>query len=82
MAVHNAAGPVSVLRWSPTLWRRMEALRDRILFGLGTREPVIAVANEERAVLAVTMQWRKPLSIEEVNQLADTPDVRARAGRP
>jgi hypothetical protein len=60
----------------------MEAIRDRILFGLGSSEPVIPVEGEERAMLAVTMQWRKPLSFAEVAQLGDTPDVRARPGRP
>lgn len=74
--------PVSVLRWSPTRWRKMEALRDRVLFGLGSPEPVIPIDGEERAMTLVTMQWRKPLSIEEVAQLAPTPEVRAREGRP
>ncbi len=71
-----------VLRWSPTRWRKMEAVRDRILFGLGTDEPLIPVSGEERARLGVTMQWRKPLSIQEITQLAQTPEVRARHGRP
>jgi hypothetical protein len=60
----------------------MEHIRDRILFGLGSLEPLIPVEGEERAMLRVTMQWRKPLSIPEIAQLADTPEVRARAGRP
>lgn len=82
LAVHDVAGPVSVLRWSPTRWRKVEALRDRILYGLGSSEPVIPVQAEELARLSVTMQWRKPLSIMEINQLAETPEVRARPGRP
>jgi hypothetical protein len=28
------------------------------------------------------MHWRKPLSIEEVNRMAPTEEVRARKGRP
>lgn len=60
----------------------MEAMRDRILFGLGSPEPVIPVEGKERAMLRITMQWRKPLSIEEVAQMALTPEVRAREGRP
>ncbi len=60
----------------------MEAVRDRILFGLGTDETVIPVWGEEHALIVVTMQWRKPLSISEIAQLAQTPDVRARMGRP
>lgn len=60
----------------------MEALRDRVLFGLGSPEPIIPVEGEERAMLNVTMQWRKPLSIEEIAQMAQTPEVRARPGRP
>lgn len=60
----------------------MEAMRDRILFRLGSPEPVIPVEGEELSMLRVTMQWRKPLSIEEIPQLAQTPEVRARQGRP
>jgi hypothetical protein len=30
----------------------------------------------------VTMQWRKPLTIEEVARMAQTPEVRERRGRP
>lgn len=33
-------------------------------------------------MLSVTMQWRKPLSFDEVAQMAPTPEVRAREGRP
>ena len=75
-------GPLSVLRWSPTRRRKIEALRDRILFGLGSSEPVIPVSGEEQAMLQVSMQWRKPLSLVEINQMADTPAVRRREGRP
>jgi hypothetical protein len=60
----------------------MEALRDRILFGVGSPEPVIPISGEELAMARVTMQWRKPLSIAEVNRLAPTPEVRQRPGRP
>lgn len=74
--------PVSVLRWSPTRWRKMEALRDRLLFRCGSPEPVIPIEGEERTMALVTMQWRKLLSIEEVSQQAPTAEVRAREGRP
>jgi hypothetical protein len=60
----------------------MEALRDRILFNLGSDEPVIPVKGAEQAALTMTMQWRKPLSFPEINQMADTPEVRTRPGRP
>lgn len=62
--------------------RRLEAHKDRIFRGLGSPEAVIPVEGEELAMLRVTMQWRKPLSILEINQMADTPEVRARPGRP
>jgi hypothetical protein len=45
----------------------------------GTDEPLIEAVGEGAIV---TMQWRKPLSIEEVNRMAPTPEVRARPGRP
>jgi hypothetical protein len=61
---------------------RSTGYRSSILFGLGSGEPVIAVEGEERAMLSVTMQWRKPLSFDEVAQMAPTPEVRAREGRP
>jgi hypothetical protein len=38
--------------------------------------------HEELALAKVTMQWRKPASIEEVARLAPTPEVRERPGRP
>jgi len=48
----------------------------------GTDEPAIAPEGEEAALLVVTRQWRKPLSIAEVAQMAPTPEVRQRQGRP
>jgi hypothetical protein len=73
------AGPVPVLRWSPTTRRKIEAVRDRIFAMCGTDELVIEAVGEGTVV---TMQWRKPLSIEEVNRMAPTPEVRERRGRP
>jgi hypothetical protein len=64
-----------VLRWSPTKWRKAEAVRDKALRGVGTDEPWI----EERGLLAV--HYRRPLRIDEVNHMAPTPEVRAREGR-
>jgi hypothetical protein len=64
----------------------MEALRDRIMFNVGTSEPFIGEDVQEIAdVLGVSpraMHWRKPLSIEEINRMAQTPEVRERPGRP
>lgn len=71
-----------MLSLSPTIIRRLEAYKDSIFRGIGSPEQVIPVEGEERAMLKVTMQWRKPLSIMEVNQMAQTPEVRARPGRP
>jgi hypothetical protein len=82
LAVHDRSGPVPVLRWSPTIHRRIEALRDRIMRGVGTDEPLIAPEGEEAALLQVTMQWRKPLRIDEVARMAPTQEVRERRGRP
>jgi hypothetical protein len=60
----------------------MEAVCNRIFFNIGAPEPLIPVEGEERAMLRHTMQWRKPLSVSEIAQMAETPDVRARPGRP
>ena len=54
----------------------MEAIRDSVMGQLGTMEPLV----EEP--LKVSMHWRKPLNIIEINQMAPTPEVRARPGRP
>ena len=78
LAVHDRSGPVPVLRWSPTLHRRIEAMRDRIMRGVGTDEALIPDELPTR----VTRQWRKPLRIDEVARMAPTPEVRERKGRP
>jgi hypothetical protein len=36
----------------------------------------------EHQAEAAAAHWRKPLSLVEVNQMAPTPEVRARPGRP
>ena len=48
----------------------------------GTDEPLIAPYGEEAALMLVTMQWRRPLSIEEIARMAPTAEVRERRGRP
>lgn len=62
--------------------REIETIRDRIFRMCGSNEPVIAPEGEEAAMLTVTLQWRKPLSIEEVARMAPTVEVRERKGRP
>jgi hypothetical protein len=84
LSVHSATRPVPVLRWSPTTRRRVEAVRDRIMTMCGTSEALIPVGGDEFPLghQPVTLQWRKPLSIPEVNRLAPTQEVRERRGRP
>jgi len=64
----------------------MEALRDKIMRGCGTDEPwFMEDVNELQAALGaspVAVHWRKPLRIDEVARMAQTPEVRAREGRP
>lgn len=55
--------------------RKVIVRRDLIMRRLGTAEKLVQ-ENTERA-----MQWRKPLSLAEVNQMAPTPEVLARPGR-
>ena len=75
--------PVPVLRWSPTLASKMVAVRDRIMFGIGTDEPWYAEhMAHEIAKRAIAVHWRKPLRVDEINQLAPTAEVRERRGRP
>lgn len=52
---------------------------EKIMGRVGTNEAIIP---EESGDLTVTAQWRKPLSLTEINRMAPTPEVRARAGRP
>jgi hypothetical protein len=49
---------------------------------LGTAEPLIQPEGDELALLKITRQWRKPLRIDEINQLAPTAERRERRGRP
>ena len=52
----------------------------------GTDEALIAVDYREIAaevgIAPRTMQWRKPLRVDEVARMAPTPEVRERRGRP
>lgn len=71
-----------VLSWGPSDRRKIEAARDAIFQEIGTDEPLYE--EDMRQVFgdrAITVNWRKPLRIDEVNRLAPTPDVRARPGR-
>lgn len=53
---------------------------------IGTTETIIAedilALAGEFGVSPAAMHWRKPLSMEEVAQMAQTPEVIERKGRP
>ncbi len=75
--------PVPVLRWSPNQHRRAEAIRDDVMRGLGTNDDYIR--EDMSAILgtrAVSVHWRKPLRLDEVPRMTETPEVRSRPGRP
>ncbi|HEY1430782.1 MAG TPA: hypothetical protein VGF39_04020 [Stellaceae bacterium] len=65
----------------------MERIRDRIFLGLGTDEPLFEeVLPDELAIarfghLPISVNWRRPLSLAEVNRMAPTEAVRQRRGR-
>jgi len=60
----------------------MEAVRDRIMFKTGTDEPWYLDREWlEEYPEARAANWRKPLSLLEIPQMAETPDVRQRRGR-
>jgi hypothetical protein len=64
------------------MWRKAEALRDKIMRGVGTDEPWFCEATaEESGAFGLAVHWRKPLRIDEVNQMAPIPEVRDRPGR-
>ena len=72
-----------VLRWSPTKWRKAEALRDKIMRGVGTDEEwVTEEMSEQFGMRACVVHYRRPLRIDEIARMAPTPEVLARPGRP
>lgn len=70
------AGPLPLVRWTAGTFAKMQFVRDTIMQGVGTAEAFMP----EKGVVA--MHWRKPLAVQEINRMAPTPEVRARAGRP
>lgn len=76
--------PVPVVSLTRQMVREIEAMKDRIYAMCGTDEAAIVAAVHEFPALneRVTMQWRWPLTIAEVAQMAPTPEVRERKGRP
>lgn len=61
--------------------RRAEAQAHKILDRIGTSEPLIYEDMTATNPSTIIATWRKPLSIEEVNQMGVTPEVRLRPGR-
>jgi hypothetical protein len=76
---------VPVLSWSPTKWRKAEAIRDKVMRGAGTEEPWFMDDPREIADSlgrpSMAVHWRKPLAIDEVTRMAPTAEVKAREGR-
>jgi hypothetical protein len=78
----NGSTPVPVLSWSPNAWRKAQAIRDDVMRGQGTKEPwFMENMVDGLGVRSVSVNWRKPLTIEEINQLTPTAEVRERQGR-
>ena len=64
------------------MWRKAEALRDRIMFRVGTGEPwVVEEMSAQLGMAAVAVHWRRPLRLDEVARMAPTPEVKRREGR-
>ena len=79
---HKADGkPVPVLRWSPTKWRKAESVRDRIMRGVGVGEWVVEELTVQIGLRAVSVHYRRPLSVMEVAQMGRTKEVIGRPGR-
>ena len=71
-----------MLRWSATKWRKAEALRDRIMRGVGTDEPWhVEELSAEYGERAIAVHYRRPLRVDEVARMAPTPEVKMRPGR-
>jgi hypothetical protein len=86
LALHPRSGvgiPVPLLRVSAAMWRKFEAVRDQVMLGVGTGEPwFYEDLRDVLGPIAVAAHYRRPLRLDEVNQLAATGEVRARPGRP
>jgi hypothetical protein len=67
--------PIALDRVSAQSMQRQIAYRDTVFSLIGTHEQII----EERHSV---FHWRKPLRLDEINRMAQTPEVRARRGRP
>jgi hypothetical protein len=50
--------------------------------GVGTSDPWHQEVSRVFANYAVSVQYRRPLRIDEVNMIRETPEVRRRPGRP
>jgi hypothetical protein len=75
--------PVPLLRWGVTTWRKLEVVRDQIMRGTGTDEPwFMEHMADQLGEAAIAVHYRKPLTIEEINRMGQTPEVRRRVGRP
>lgn len=71
-----------VLRWSPTKWRKAEAIRDRIMRGVGTDEPwVVEEMSKQLGEMAFAVHYRRPLRVDEVARMGPTEEVKTRPGR-
>jgi hypothetical protein len=57
-------------------------MRDRVFRGAGTDEPYVYEDMTGFNPATIIGSWRKPLRIDEINQMAPTAEVRARPGRP
>jgi hypothetical protein len=67
---------VEVSRWDRKTRRHLQTLCYHYTRVLGTNEKLIKEFERH------SIQWRKPLSIGEINQMAPTPEVKRREGRP
>jgi hypothetical protein len=73
---------VSLLRVGAAMWRKFESVRDQVMRGVGTAEPWFQEdLSDVLGAGAVAVHYRKPLRLDEINQLAATAEVRARPGR-
>ena len=71
--------PVPLVRWTGNHWTRAEAIRDKVMAGLGTDEPFILETFEKQSGIAP--HWRRPLSVSEIGRMGVTDAVRQRPGR-
>lgn len=79
MSIQTPRGPLHLVRVTRKERQILSILAGKIMAALG---PTGSKPHVEPGLMGYTMNFRKPLRVDEVNRMTETPDVKAREGRP